>query len=259
MNWKISGDNTFPVITAEKHINSGHGNKNAAMLPETCVIFEMGRALPYMKENYETVTLAEKLPCFLENPECIALKGHPSVCFTKGGYGAPASVDTLETLIALGVKKIVIIGLCGGFSRKISVGDVLVPHKTLCEEGTSHHYFEEIEFAFPDRELADSASAYFSQSFRVLTDASVTGDAVYRQTFAKEAYWRERGCAAVDMETSALLAVSKYYGLSAASVLLCSDKHPIDGKSGNWEWGKENFQEIREKYIRMAVQFALSI
>lgn len=58
-------------------------------------------------------------------------------------------------------------------------------------------------------------------------NSTVTTDSFYRQTFAKEAYWREKGCVDVDMEASALLSVSRYYSMPAAAVLLCSDKHPL--------------------------------
>ena len=119
-------------------------------LPETCVIFELGIGLRFLKENFDTVTLYDRLPCFLDNPECIAVKGHPDICFTKGGYGCPAAVDTLETVRALGVKRILVVGMCGGFGKEIQVGDVVVPDSILCEEGTSHHYFETVEFVRPE-------------------------------------------------------------------------------------------------------------
>ena len=98
MRWAFSEDNTPAVITAEKHVRSSHGSGDIRELPETCVIFELGIALRFLKENFDTVTLYDRLPCFLDNPECIAVKGHPDVCFTKGGYGCPAAVDTLETV-----------------------------------------------------------------------------------------------------------------------------------------------------------------
>lgn len=98
MRWAFSEDNTPAVITAEKHVRSSHGSRDIRELPETCVIFELGIGLRFLKENFDTVILCDRLPCFLDNPECIAVKGHPDVCFTKGGYGCPAAVDTLETV-----------------------------------------------------------------------------------------------------------------------------------------------------------------
>lgn len=259
MKWTLLDDKTAPIITAEKHINSRHGNENACSLPETCVIFEIGIALRFLESNFETITLFEKLPCFLEDSKCISIRGNKNVCFTRGGYGAPAAVDTLETIRALGVKRIVIVGMCGGFADGINVGNVIVPSKVLCEEGTSFHYFENIEFAEPDMSLFDRAESYFSDKFKVTTNATVTSDSFYRQTFAKEKFWREKGCVGVDMESSALLSVSKYYSLPAVSILLCSDKHPISEQDTEWGWGDKNFKQTRENFIRQSVMFALQL
>ena len=56
-------------------------------------------------------------------------------------------MDTIETLAVLGVKRVVTVGMCGGFSEQVAVGDILVPDKAFVEEGTSLHYYEQIDFA----------------------------------------------------------------------------------------------------------------
>ncbi|GKI14520.1 hypothetical protein CE91St44_10050 [Oscillospiraceae bacterium] len=259
MKWTFSKDNTEPIITAEKHIQSQHGRAGVGPLPQTCVIFEIGMALKFIESNYETIPLFDELPCFLENSKCFMIKGNNDVCFTRGGYGAPAAVDTLETVRALGVKRIVIVGMCGGFADSIDVCNVIVPNKVLCEEGTSYHYFEDIEFAKPDPLLFNKARSYFSGSFNVSTNSTVTSDAFYRQTFYKEAFWREKGCVGVDMESSALLSVSRYYSIPAVSILLCSDKHPLSETDTGWAWGNSNFKETRESFVRQSVKFALQL
>ncbi|MGN0539442.1 MAG: nucleoside phosphorylase [Candidatus Fimenecus sp.] len=259
MNWLIPDDTTRPIITAEEHIKSSHGSGKSELLPSTCVIFQIGMALKYIETHYETVTLSERLPCFLDNPKCIAIKEYPDICFTRGGYGSPAAVDTLETVKSMGVKRIIVVGMCGGFSENINVGDVVVPSKVLSEEGTSRHYFKDIEFAEPNFELLNEAKLFFADKFTTLIDGTVTSDAVYRQTFAKESYWRENGCVGVDMEASALLAIARYYHMPAVAVLLCSDKHPMRENTLKWNWGNINFKETREKFVEQAVAFALQL
>ena len=259
MNWTLPNDNTAPVITAEKHIHNRYGNTHFDALPKTCVIFEIGMAMDFLESNFQTITLFEKLPCFLEDSRCISIKENETVCFTRGGYGSPAAVDTLETVRALGARRIIVVGMCGGFGEKINVGSVIIPNKILCEEGTSFHYLEHIEFAEPDPALFTKASACFSDRFETSTEPTVTSDAFYRQTYAKEALWREKGCVAVDMESSALLSVSRYYSLPAVSILLCSDRHPVSENSTEWNWGNSSFKEIREQFVRQVVQFALHL
>lgn len=256
MEWHILGDNTLPVITAKKHINSSHGNKSANELAETCVVFEIGIAMNFIEENYNTITLSEELPCFLYSPKCVKIKGIDNVCFTRGGYGAPSAVDTLETVIALGVKKVIVAGMCGCFDKDTNVGNLIIPHKVLSEEGTSHHYFSDYEYSYPNSDLYNLAIEHFKKSFCVITNATVTCDAVYRQTFKKEALWREKGCIGVDMESSALLAVARYYDIPAVTLLLASDKHPLSLDETDWKWGNPDFSEIKKQFIKEIIEFA---
>ena len=78
MKWTCLNDITKPIITAEKRIVEQSGNAIHKELPETCVIFEMGMALPFIEIEYSARTIYEKLP---------------DVCFVQGGYGAPAAVE----------------------------------------------------------------------------------------------------------------------------------------------------------------------
>ncbi len=256
MNWFYSKDMTSPIISANVHINSGHGNSGVQRLPHTCVIFEIGMAMRHIEATFNTKTIIEKLPCFLDNPKCIAIEGINNVCFTRGGYGAPAAVDTLETLHALGVQQFIVAGMCGVFSENANVGDLIIPHKIYSEEGTSQHYFENQTYAIPNEKLYKNAIDFFHDDFIIHNAATVTSDAVYRQTFYKEALWRKKGCVGVDMESSALLSVSQYYGLPAVSLLLASDKHPLSEKNPVWEWGNKDFDCIKVKFVNMCIDFA---
>ena len=47
--------------------------------------------------------------------------------------------------------------------------------------------------------------------------------------------------------------------MTAAAVLLCSDKHPLSETESGWKWGTEDFNRIREAYVRAAIMFALGI
>lgn len=252
-DWKIPNDETDAVITAKKHIYSLHGNSNAPQLPETCIIFEMGMAIPFIEEHFSTYTIIEHIPGFITDQKCIGIIGNKRVCFIRGGYGAPAAVDTLETVLALGVKRIISMGMCGGFSKDINVGDVVVPYRIFCEDGTSQHYLGNVENVTANEVLQNTLSYHFSKTFNVLEYPTVSTDAVYRQTMAKEEYWRSRDCVAVDMESSALLSVCKYYSVPAAIALICSDRHPMPNEKKNWSWGNINFKEKRKSFVQQGV------
>ena len=94
-----------------------------------------------------------------------------------------------------------------------------------------------------------------AKNFNVLESPTVSTDAVYRQTMAKEEVWRSRGCAAVDMESSALLSVCQYYSVPAAIALICSDRHPLPNEKNNWNWGSSGFKEKRESFVKQGVLY----
>ena len=251
--WKFEDDRTAVVITAREHVACGHngeGNCPALVLPETAILFYMHSGPQYLQEHYPCTLLTEKLPRFLQGGPVWKLD--EKICFLDGGRGAPQAVDTIETLAVLGVKRVVTVGMCGGFSEQAAVGDILVPDKAFVEEGTSLHYYEQIDFARPDEQLFEQLKKI--PGAKVLP--IVTTDAVYRQTFYKEQLWREKGAVAVDMETSALWSVGKFLGLQVASVLVISDRHPLREGDPTWEW--KMTMEMRWRLFQRVMEIVFS-
>jgi purine-nucleoside phosphorylase len=255
--WKHEEDNSEAIITAKKHVISSHKSEKAVNLPPKAVVFCIGSAIEYLKKNYITKVIIKKIPKFIGGSECLIIEEYSEVCFVHGGYGSPAIADTVETLIALGVKDIILVGMCGGFSDKVNVGDVIIPNRILSEEGTSLHYYESIEFVNQFKTLVSKGVSYFSQYFNTHQFNTVTTDAIYRQTFHKEDYWRKMDCAGIEMEASTLLSVSKYYGIEANVILLVSDKHPVNQNDKDWDWGSSDFNNIKQDFINHAIKYAI--
>lgn len=253
MNWFFKEDNTEAILTAEAHIASMHVElKDLRAFPKTAILFYMHGGEEYLCQNCGGKLLMEKFPRFLRACPVYAL--NEKVCFLDGGRGAPHAADTVETLAALGVKRIITVGMFGAFGESVEIGDIIVPERALIEEGLSHHYFDSPEYSYPDESLASRLSE--------LTGAEraqiVSTDSVYRQTYFKERLWRERGAIGVDMETSAVFSVSNYLGISAATVLIASDKHPIDETAvKKWEWRMT--REMRYDFFERAVRAVLTI
>lgn len=250
--WKLKEDNTNAVITAEKHIESCHKG-NCPSLPESALMFYMYSGVEYTKQHHKSKLITDKLPCFLNSRPVYRLKDY-DVCFLHGGWGAPMAADTVETLKALGVKNVVSVGMFGAFSEHVNSGDIVVPDKAFSEEGTSLHYYENSECFYPDKAL-------HKQALKCIDNAKalpiVSTDAVYRQTFYKEQLWREKGAVGVDMETSALFSVGNYLGINAVSVLIASDKHPVEEKDTAWKWTMT--KEMRYNFFEKCIDFAKGI
>ena len=229
--WRFADDSTPSVLTARENIASGHGMEKGISLPETAMLFFMSGGNEYLLKNYDCELLSERFPRFLNRCPIYRFKNMP-LCFLDGGRGAPQAVDTLETLAALGVRRILSVGMFGAFDDSIAIGDIAAPDRAYVEEGTSLHYYPAIEYALPDEAMHKALLA----AMPAKEAAIVTTDAVYRQTFYKERLWREKGAVGVDMETSALLSVSRYLGVQAAAVLMASDKHPLAEGAPKWQW-----------------------
>ncbi len=247
--WKFPDDGSRAVITAKENIESIHGAGSTLRLPARAVVFFMSRGVDYLLESCDCRLLTEKLPRFLLGGPVYALGN--DLCFLDGGRGAPQAADTLETLAALGVKNVIAVGMCGAFSEELRSGEILVPTLAFSEEGTSRHYYEQPDSFAPSREAyAELCKIPDRKSLPI-----VSTDGVYRQTFYKEQRWREKGAAAVDMETSAVFSVARYLGLSAAAVLMVSDCHPLYDGAPKWTWrmSKEMRRELFEKTMQVVL------
>lgn len=249
--WTYPEDRTAGVITAAAQCRSEHGDAGCPRLPETAVLFYMHSGPAYLQQTRPCRLLLEKLPRFLQGGPVYGLGD--ALCFLDGGRGAPQAVDTLETLAALGVRRVFTVGMCGSFSDQVRVGDILTPSRAIVEEGTSLHYYPAISEARPDPALLHALSAIPGAKPLPI----VSCDAVYRQTFFKEQLWREQGAVAVDMETSALFSVGAYLGLPVAAALMVSDCHPRCEGDSPWSW--EMTPALREQLFEAVITAILSI
>ena len=246
--WCLPNDRSKAIIAADEQINSAH-HKCHLRLPETAVLFFMSKGTDYLITHYNAEEMAEPFPRFLNRCPIWEIKDL-NLCFLDGGRGAPQAVDTVETLAALGVKNIIAVGMCGAYDENVRVGEIIAPKKAFVEEGTSLHYYESIEASYPNGDLLEMATALL----RIRNDPIVSSDGVYRQTFAKEQMWREKGAVGVDMETSAVFSVAQYLGLKAVALLMVSDIHPIKPDAPKWEWHmtKDMKYHLAEQGIALA-------
>jgi len=259
MRWYAPEDATSPVFTPEGHIRRKYPEGQEPRLPPKAVMFCLGRGLPVLRERFSTEALLEELAGFITHTPVLQVSGHGGVCFLHGGYGAPQAATTVESIRTLGVREVLLVGLCGVFAAGIQVGDVLVPSKILSEEGTSLHYKEQPGFAQVGRPDASGGIEGWlrGKGFRVAEADTVNTDAPYRQTFRKEALWREKGCVGVDMEASAVANLCGYYGMLCTVALMASDKHPEYPGDRPWAWGSRDFAAMRDDFIEACICFSL--
>jgi uridine phosphorylase len=156
----------------------------------------------------------------------IARKGmdHP-LALAGPVLGAPQGVIVMEKLIALGAKRIWVLGWCGSLQPYLQIGDLIIPTAALSEEGTTPHY--------PVNERRRQTSSLLSKRLEdALAQANLpfqrgpvwTTDALYRETVKKVKTYAKRGFLAVEMEMCALITVALYRSVELAGLLIVSDE-----------------------------------
>ncbi|WP_022668444.1 nucleoside phosphorylase [Desulfospira joergensenii] len=172
--------------------------------------------------------------------------------------GAPYAVMLLESLVAKGARQIIVLGWCGALTRDLAIGDLILPDRAICDEGTSGNYQAldpDLGITFPDRTLSEKLAGYLSVNAMEAGQRPVwTTDAIYRETPEKVAWFTKRGAAAVDMECSALFAAARYRKVRLTSLLVVSDSLA----SKDWDPGfrKKRFKEARKQACKAVLSFA---
>jgi uridine phosphorylase len=144
--------------------------------------------------------------------------------FAGPALGAPVAVMTLEKLIALGAKEIILCGWCGAVDASVAVGDVIVPDRAMVGEGTSQYYGCTSE-SRPSSDFSVRLASFLQNAGLPVQRGCVwSTDGVYREERESLlALNRESGVTAVDMEFSALCSAAAFRGVEFSAALTVSD------------------------------------
>ena len=184
-------------------------------------------------------------------------------CVAGPYIGAPYAVMLLESLIAKGARKIIVLGWCGAITKELSPGDLVVVKKSFIDEGTSHHYMhikDDPPSSHPDSTLTQNLVSHLEKSGQTPNLCTIwTTDAIYRETPEKVEWYNGIGANAVEMECSALFSVASYRKVSIAALLVVSDS--LAKKNGDWEPGfrTKQFKTMRRVACESAVTMTRKI
>jgi len=137
--------------------------------------------------------------------------------------GAPAAAMLMETLIASGVDKFVMFGYAGSVSKECRIGDILIPGWGIREEGTSYHYLPGSTTVRASDDLVERLCESLSRG-SCHRGGIWTTDAPYRETRGRILRYAKKGIQAVDMESTALMAVAMRRRVKFASLIVISDE-----------------------------------
>jgi uridine phosphorylase len=179
------------------------------------------------------------------------------LAFIHPGIGAPLAVGLMEEIIALGVKNFIACGGCGVLDKSLSVGKLLLPISAIRDEGTSYHYLPPSREIEMDHEVEDVLSCVLqAHDLPFIKIKTWTTDAIYRETAQKTKQYKDEGCLAVEMETAALMAVSRFRQVKFGQILYAGDAVMSKGWDGrSWHSRKE----IRENLFWLAAEACLKL
>ncbi|MFP5020966.1 nucleoside phosphorylase [Pseudonocardia phyllosphaerae] len=150
--------------------------------------------------------------------------GGTPVAVIHPGIGAPLAAIFLEEIVAMGARTVIGVGGAGALRHELTLGHAVVLDSALRDEGTSLHYLPPSRTVDADPEGVTALTAVLGEAgVPAVTGRSWTTDAIFRETPERVARRREEGCAVVDMEASALVAVARRLGVSYGQVFLAAD------------------------------------
>lgn len=139
--------------------------------------------------------------------------------------GAPAVVMRVEELIALGAKKILLLGIAGSLQPYLKVGDYAIPIEGIRDEGVSSHYLPRHVKARASRKIV-SALEEACRKHRVNYRKGTTWSmgAIYREPKSRVLELQKRGVLTVEMEAAAVFSIAKFRGVEAGAFFCISDE-----------------------------------
>lgn len=203
-------------------------NRKSFQIPERLILVYQSSAFKYVKKAINGKTIGWLYG--KRRPFLIGNVNDTEIGAFRAWIGAPAAATMLEELIACGAKKIFEVGMAGGLQSELKPGDIIVVTEAIRDEGTSNHYFAPEVKLESSHKLRNSLIQELTQKRIKYSVGPVwTTDGVYRETKSKFLKFRNQGVLAVNMETSALFAVSKYRNVEIASAQVISDVLTTEG------------------------------
>lgn len=139
--------------------------------------------------------------------------------------GASISVNAVERVRRAKGKSIVFIGTCGSTDEQIPDGSYIIPYSAVRDEGVSTGYLDINAPALANMDFSYALkNELLVRSCEVVMGVAYTTDKRYREDPEMLRHLRKTlNVCCIDMETSAILLVSTYYGIKVAGIRIVTD------------------------------------
>lgn len=171
--------------------------------------------------------------------------------------GAPMATMSLEKLIVLGAKKILVFGWCGGLLESDSIGDIVIGKSAVSGEGTSRYYSDDKEFLCSTDLTSFLGEQLQKNSLEYRDGLLWSTDAPYRESRDMFTELVDNHCIdSVDMELSALCSVAALRSIELAGLFIISDL-PLEEK---WSAGyrTKSFKKRSNSIVELLMEIKAS-
>ncbi len=153
----------------------------------------------------------------------VVYKGQRFALF-QSYVGEPTCAAQYEDLIAMGSKRLILLGNCGVLDRSIEDCGIIIPTAALRDEGTSYHYRppgDSLEVNHKYRELFKEILRECGYPW--VEGVTWTTDAPYRETREKIARRKAQGAICVEMECAGMQALCDFRNTEFFQFLYAGD------------------------------------
>ena len=173
--------------------------------------------------------------------------------------GAPACTVGYEEAIVMGIEKLIMFGTCGVLDSRIEELGIIIPTSAIRDEGTSYHYQKGSREIEVNKKYKNEFESILKDNHISYIEGKVwTTDAPYRETKDKVLKRKEEGAICVDMECSAMAAVSSFREKELFQFFYAADN--LD--SEKWDQrclGNDDRLSEKEKIIYLALELAIKM
>ena len=237
--------NEIPILEFDTEqtavINPTH-EKLDLKLPKKCVFAFLGEYIEEYASKTETRKVSEFVSATKFYPIYITKYKGEEIVLCQAPVGAAPAAQILDWLIGYGVHEIISAGSCGAL-EKFPESTFLVPNKALRDEGTSYHYAPPSRFMeVSERARKAIKETVFEHGMKYQEVITWSTDGFYRETKEKVAYRKSEGCSVVEMECSALAAVSTFRDATWGMILYTADSLADVDKYDERNWGGNAYE-----------------
>lgn len=141
-------------------------------------------------------------------------------------YGAARAVEPAHIFAQMGTPLLIQIGTCGTLDVAASTGMVMLPEECHARDGVSQYYGAGNTVHTDAGWVQRAEHLLAEQEISTMRAKHLTWPSLFAQSDEMCKGWIDEGLLSIDMETSTVVAVADYFGVSAVSMLSVWDALP---------------------------------